>query len=265
MNSSWLTSPQNHKTTFSFPHKPLVSKRCQDLIRSIIQEKDHRLCSRRYKSNNQPSSSHQNQDYAGRYVYPNDAEDIKAHKWFKDVQWDRLHTMVPAFVPNIKSMDDTHYFDEEDPISDFSESTSSPPPTAEEIADALKPFNREIQTLAKGFIERPHDSVKLRKFEKEIDGFVICEEQREYLKGFVKHYGRKEKKRPRDRLLRDKDTASKVLELRKKGAFLGYTYRRYRPRKEYMHRAGSSRQGNVIVGSGTAKRTVWHRGRLSIH
>ncbi len=37
----------SHKSTFGFPHKPVVSRRCQDLIRSIIQEKDHRLCSKR--------------------------------------------------------------------------------------------------------------------------------------------------------------------------------------------------------------------------
>jgi hypothetical protein len=42
-------------------------------------------------------------------------------------------------------MDDTHYFDEEEPISDFSESTFGPPPTTQEISDALRPFNREIQ------------------------------------------------------------------------------------------------------------------------
>ncbi|RAL66204.1 hypothetical protein DID88_005876 [Monilinia fructigena] len=80
----------NHKTTFQFPSRPSVSRRCQDLIHCIIQEKDHRLCSRRYKSRETTlgsMSSRRNQDYAGRYVYPNDAEDIKAHKWFRDVQW----------------------------------------------------------------------------------------------------------------------------------------------------------------------------------
>ena len=38
----------------------------------------------------------------------------------------------------------------------------------------------------------------------------------------------KEKKRPRDRVLRDKVVGRQVLDLRKKGAFLGYTYRRPR-------------------------------------
>jgi len=171
--------------------------------------------------------------------------------------------MTPPFVPNIRSMEDTHYFDEEEPISDFSGSISSPPPTAEEIADALKPFNREIQILAAGFIERPHDSVRLRKVEKEIDGFVMCEEQKDYLKAFVKHYGRKEKKRPRDKMLRDKEIASKVLELRKKGAFLGYTYRKFRAGKGSIGRAGASGAGSPVAGSG--KRTAWRRARLSIH
>jgi protein-serine/threonine kinase len=173
--------------------------------------------------------------------------------------------MIPPFVPNIKSLDDTHYFDEEDPISDFSESVSGPPPTGDEIAEALKPFSIEIQTIAKSFIERPYDSVKLKKVEKEIDALLMGEQQKEYLKGFVKHYGRKEKKRPRDRLLRDRDIAPKVLELRKKGAFLGYTYRRYRPRGDSTGRASSSKMSTVVVGNGTAKRTVWHRARLSIH
>ncbi|TVY83433.1 Serine/threonine-protein kinase cbk1 [Lachnellula suecica] len=253
----------NHKTTFAFPHKPLVSRRCQDLIRGIIQEKDNRLCCKRYKTKDLSSSSRQHKDHVGRYVLPDDAEDIKSHKWFKDINWERLHLMVPPFVPNIKSMDDTYYFDEEDPISDFSDSVSISTPGPDEIAESLKPFNRDIQGLAKGFIERPYDSARLRKVEREIDAFVICEEQKDYLKAFVKHYGKKEKKRPRDRLLRDKDTAPKVLELRKKGAFLGYTYRRFRPTKGSISRIGSTRVHGV--GGTAGKKTVWHRARLSVH
>jgi hypothetical protein len=167
--------------------------------------------------------------------------------------------MVPPFVPNIKSTDDTHYFDEEDSISDFSASIPRAPPTTEEIADALKKFNRELQILATGFIERPYDSMKLRKVEREIDAFNVSDEQKNYLKGFVKRYGRKEKKRPRDRLLRDRDFAPKVLELRKRGAFLGYTYRRIRFRKESFARAGG------VVVSTPGKRNGWYRARLSIH
>ena len=139
--------------------------------------------------------------------------------------------MSPPFVPNIRTTEDAHYFDEEDPISDFSKSVSGPPATLGEIADALKPFHPRIQVLAANFIDKPHDSLKLRKFEKEIECLNIGEEQKAYLKGFGRLYGPKERKRPRDKLLRDRNTAPKVLELRKQGAFLGYTYRRIREKK----------------------------------
>ncbi|TGO51637.1 hypothetical protein BCON_0157g00180 [Botryotinia convoluta] len=260
----------NHKTTFQFPSRPSVSRRCQDLIRSIIQEKDHRLCSRRYKSRDTTLgsvSSRRNLDYAGRYVYPNDGEDIKAHKWFRDIQWDRIHLMPPPFIPNIKSMDDTHYFDEEEPISDFSESVASVQPTVQQITDALKPFNREIQILATGFIERPHDTVRLKRVEKEIDQFAMRDEEKEYLKRFVRTFGKKERKRPRDRLLRDKEIAPKILELRKKGAFLGYTYRRID--MGMGARGGGdgsgSGSGRGVVAAGSWRPNVWHRARLSVH
>lgn len=173
--------------------------------------------------------------------------------------------MVPPFVPAIKSLDDTQYFDEDEPISDFSESSDAPQPTNEEITEALRIFNREIQQIAADFIARPHDTVRLKKVDREIEAFYMADEQKAYLKEFVRHYGRKEKKRPRDRLLRDKDVAPKVLELRKRGAFLGYTYRRYRPTRETYGRlgAGSKRSGYLAAGSAN-KRTVWHRARISI-
>jgi hypothetical protein len=171
--------------------------------------------------------------------------------------------LTPPFVPDIKSTEDTHYFDEEDPISDCSESVMSHPyPSIQDIADALKAFPREIQILATEFIEKPHDTVRFRKIEKEIDRFNVSDDQRQYLKAFVKGYGRKEKKRPRDRLLRDRETAPKVLEIRKKGAFLGYTYKRIRtPRTGQILVSGEARRAGSVVG----RRTVWHRARLSIN
>ncbi|KAL3419052.1 Serine/threonine-protein kinase cbk1 [Phlyctema vagabunda] len=248
-----------HKDTFHFPHKPVVSRRCQDLIRNMVQDAEFRLCSRRY-SRELINTSSRYRDATGRYVYPNDAEDIKGHKWFRDIQWDRLHLMTPPFVPDIKAQDDTHYFDEEDTISDFSESAPDKKPDPNEVASALRSFNREIQILAVGYIDKPHDSTRLKKVEKEIDTFHLSEEKKDYLKAFVKHYGKKEKKRPRDRLLRDKEFAGKVLELRKKGAFLGYTYRRIRRGRE-----SATGNGGYVVGSVNGGRPVWHRSRLSIH
>ena len=57
-------------------------------------------------------------------MFPYDAEDIKAHKWFKGIPWEHLHELQPPFVPQIRSIDDTQYFEEEEPISDWSDSES---------------------------------------------------------------------------------------------------------------------------------------------
>lgn len=229
-------------------------------MRRMIQDKSDRLCSKRYRARAVASTLHN--DYAGRYVYPHDGEEIKAHRWFKDIQWDKIHLMSPPFVPAIKSVDDTQYFDEDDPISDFSASRDDndlEPPTEEELDAALRCFNREIQILARGYVITSYDSVRLRKIEREIENFVMGDEQKEYLRGFVRAYGRKERKRPRDKLLRDKEVSGKVLEVRKKSAFLGYSYRRIR-------RHGSARASlrGLVAGPGKMKSSVWHRGRISI-
>lgn len=97
---------------------------------SLIQDKEERLCSRRYhfKDMQQTSrivnNSHIGKDFASRYVFSHDAEDIKAHKWFKGIPWEHLHELQPPFVPQIRSIDDTQYFEEEEPISDWSDSDS---------------------------------------------------------------------------------------------------------------------------------------------
>lgn len=236
----------------------------------MIQEKGERLCSRRYKARDLVSSN--NRDYGGRYVYPDDAEDIKSHRWFKDILWDRIHIMTPPFVPAIKSIDDTHYFDEEEPISDFSTSVDDAvnptPPTEDELDAALRCFNREIQILARGYVGSAYDSTKLRRIEREIEGFVMGEEQKEYLRGFVRAYGRKEKKRPRDRLLRDGEYRQRVLECRKRGAFLGYSWRRIQKsslRDLNDKRGTGGGMGRNGLGAAKGKAKVWMRGRLSVN
>ncbi|OTA92056.1 hypothetical protein M434DRAFT_45196, partial [Hypoxylon sp. CO27-5] len=229
----------NHKQTFAFPPRPVVSRRCMDLIVNLICEKEMRLSSRRYRYrdiNPDPSpigrGRHRRgyQDWTGRAVYPHDGEDIKAHKWFRDIPWDRLQYISPPFVPQLSGCEDTHYFDEEEPISDWSESV---PETSSEIEDlALNPliagtmFPRHVRGVIGQFVSVPYDSAKLKRMDHEIDAMAPNTELCDAMKAFVRAFGRRERKRPRDRLLRDRNTKGPVLEVRKQTAFMGYTYRR---------------------------------------
>ncbi|OTB13993.1 hypothetical protein K445DRAFT_354930, partial [Daldinia sp. EC12] len=201
----------NHRQTFAFPPRPAVSRRCMDLIVNLICKKENRLSSRRYRyrdTNPEPAlgrSRHRRgggyQDWTGRSVYPHDGEDIKAHKWFRDIPWDRLQHIPPPFVPQLSGCEDTHYFDEEEPISDWSESQPEASTETEGLA-RIAAFPRHVRGAVGQFVSTPYDSAKLKRMDREIemmvlpDGAELCEE----MKAFIRTFGRRERKRPRDRL-----------------------------------------------------------------
>lgn len=282
----------NHRTTFGFQCRPAVSRRCMDLMAALVRDKETRLCSSRYQTQNQtplstrfsaPPGRSQNRSRAGRSVFPFDAEDIKAHRWFRGVPWDRLHLVTPPFVPQISGCDDTHYFDEDESISEWSESipedstdtTSAegapnitargvaldepvvgplPTPSAGALGGPYVPSVPSAATVAHGnsrrrdalqaqlaaypedtrdllikLIARPYDSARLNRIDEAIEEAAASPKEETRLKKFVRLFGRKQRKRPRDRLLRDRDTKGVALEVRKQSAFLGYTWRRRQP------------------------------------
>ena len=216
-------------------------------MNSILQEKEHRLCSKKYMLNDyeltKRSPLHlvasnpekQPQDYQGYFVFPDDATDIKSHAFFDGISWDHLHLSKPPWIPSVKSRDDTTYFDEEVPISDVDDapSTSS---IAEE--DLLKQEAYEDE-IAAAYAKEMMDQEEKGNYDgiHSVNDIIMAESaklnakldatldaQNADLAGKKGPKG-KERKRPRDRILRDKQVAKQVLELRKKGAFLGYTYR----------------------------------------
>ena len=199
-----------------------------DLINSLLQEKEHRLSSHIYKANDWQQAKYSSgqivgrradpgaQDYAGNFVYPNDACDIKAHSFFDRISWERLHLTRPPWVPQIRGDDDTQWFDDEEgvPVSDV-DNTASESDEGAEIRNVRNGNNQATRQVRQvDGADAPGD-----KNRSQPDQMVENEAPRENEKA-------KAKKRPRDKVLRDKEVGRKALELRKKGAFLGYTYRR---------------------------------------
>ena len=232
----YTNTTQNHSSTLRFPQEKetdtYVSHKAMDLINKILKEKEQRLSSKKYMLNDYQHSKRlpgqlvaaaankHARDYQGNFVYPDDATDIKAHPFFRDIQWDRLHLLKPPFVPKVKSWEDTKYFEEDEPISDV-EDSSSDNGINENIVPQTQNINKEAT------VEKANDAGQAKATVRKV---------------------KKEKRRPRDLLLRDREVGKKVLELRKRGAFLGYTYRRPRgvvPEQENdrMGRQGALRRG----------------------
>ncbi|KAL4869519.1 hypothetical protein BDV12DRAFT_196359 [Aspergillus spectabilis] len=221
----------HHLQTLYFPvHRPtdkLVSAEAIDVINSLLQEKEFRLSSNKYKTNDvltsrpskcffyKPDGSSQN--YQGLFVYPNDAADIKSHPFFRGINWDEIHRMSPPFIPKVRGWEDTRYFEDGEYPSDHDdESTDSEADQARDDRvrlEAKEKLPKPEQAPNNG--PKPSSQVAGKDGHNDVVKPPIKEKK--------KH---KEPKRPRDKILRDRQLRKPVLEMRKRGAFLGYTYRR---------------------------------------
>lgn len=198
-----------------------VSRHAIDFIMRILEDRPNRLSAKRYRENDwvfrdraMGTRRVRNQNNTGQIVFPNDAEDIKAHPFFRNIQWSTLHLTRPPFVPRVHGDQPiTKYFDEETEImsgSDHLDSSSyechefESIPVPATVADIKEPQAGSLDNK-RGIPAPAYDMMyrSIRKMRR-----------------------RKEKKRPRDKLLRDPQVGRTVLEIRKRGAFIGYTYRR---------------------------------------
>ena len=216
--SIWVAplTVQDHKASLRFPTEqryqrpnkdraPLkpVSRTALDLMACLLEEKDCRLSAKRYRDNDvamarQAPSARQARQTHG-HVFPDDAWEIKSHPFFRGIHWSTLHLTRAPFVPRVHdSQPITKYFEDEAEIMSASDHLDSSSYFSSDAAAGPPGFPQARDCWA---VQQPADRTKRRK---------------------------KEKKRPRDKILRDPRVGRTVLEIRKKGAFVGYTYRRPR-------------------------------------
>lgn len=206
---------------------PPVSRNAIELIMRLLDDREKRLSCKRYRENDwvlrdkaMGARRYRSLRSTGHIVYPNDAEDIKAHPFFRHLQWSTLHLVRPPFVPRVHSTQPiTKYFDDEAEImsaSDHLDSSSYEVAQAMDGADALE----SVEPLGEDSTPKPAPTDQQKDRSSTYD--QICQSVQKMRRR------KKEKKRPRDKLLRDPEVGRVVLEIRKKGAFVGYTYRRPR-------------------------------------
>jgi hypothetical protein len=203
-----------------------VSRNAIDLMMRLLEERQDRLSAKRYRENDWAlcdkavgARRNRNVNTNGHIVYPNDAEDIKSHPFFRNIQWSQLHQTRPPFVPRVHGGQPiTKYFDDEAEIMSASDhlDSSSYEALREEVIPDIADHARENETAP---LVQPTAQ----------QNGIATPAQALFAKSLQEMKRRKgEKKRPRDKLLRDPEVGRTVLEIRKKGAFVGYTYRRPR-------------------------------------
>ena len=255
-----------HRSTLQFPNQerwsrptsesrrwlPSPSDIVIDLLQGILTDKELRLSSRQYRHAELKLGRRLSSASNARHVYANGAEEIKSHKFFQGIAWSQMHLQQPPFVPRVKENQSiTKYFEDE---KDIASDESSSYLTLKERIDEQAPEEELQATLG-----HRYDGWKAERIEKEkreigvddcsdaelqrikqhfgpdyerlrADRIVqVCEERAELGAESKPQKPRKEKKRPRDKMLRDPGVGRKVMELRKRSAFFGYTYRRPKP------------------------------------
>jgi len=218
---------KQHPRTLIFPReKPTekqVSQDAIDLISRILQEREFRLCSPRYRVNDiligRPVTSNflysmDRRNINSYYVFPNDAMEIKAHPFFRGVQWNQLHLISPPMVPRIKGWEDTRYFEDWKSSGHTEElTTGSENEESDEKTDE-SPDVSNTEGFTPAQLDHPVSDI-------DAIGPVKADPQKTPVTG-----KKKARKRARDKILRDKKVGKTALEIRKKSIFLGYTYRR---------------------------------------
>ncbi|KAK1503313.1 hypothetical protein CTAM01_04625 [Colletotrichum tamarilloi] len=168
-----------------YGHTPFLSEKGRHYTKQNILDKDSRLSSPEYRNQDARRSWEKLQGYKkipSQYVFNNDASEIKAHPWFRGVPWEAIRSSRPEWIPHIQSYADSHYFEEDEPISDWSDSMDSEIAEGSENLDDLRlrflqyDFEDDVRCLATDFISKPYDSSKLKRFDRDIDDHAFLED-----------------------------------------------------------------------------------------
>ncbi|KAK4946589.1 hypothetical protein LTR10_014441 [Elasticomyces elasticus] len=282
-----------HRKTLVFPQTEGIKEpsiEALDLMMQLLVEKERRLCSRQYELNDfsrklvggrlvRCAADKSNQNYQGYFVYPGDAEDIKRHPFFKNIEWHTVHQRRPPYLPRVKDWVDTKYFDEEEPISDIDTATtideanfafdpamgeqttclnelqpllssprvsqhhhedqhivpsmaihaprkdSAPPGLTSPSPDSMNDMRNPLLQPAKHGDFGANGCMTAEDVHPGNGGQVDGPKHDAYNENTKPKSKKKEKKRPRDIILRDASAGHEALEIRKQTAFLGYDYR----------------------------------------
>jgi hypothetical protein len=150
------------------------------------------------------------------YVFPNDAVEIKAHPFFRGIQWNQLHLTQPPMTPRVKNWEDTRYFEDWKPSGNVDESVGDSDNQESEEKSEYKPNVSLMEVSSHQIHPLPDQPIP------DVDAITLANVDSQKAAAAKK----KERKRPRDKILRDRRAGKTALEIRKRSVFLGYTYRR---------------------------------------
>ncbi|KAF7321744.1 Kinase-like protein [Mycena kentingensis (nom. inval.)] len=131
-NSRHITRQKilNWKQSLKFPGRPSVSHDGVNLMQQLLCEPEDRLGSQASASISRPNSLVMQARRSG-FVAPVGASDgaslIKAHPWFRGVDWYNIHRYPAPYHPELRAPEDTRHFDPDIPPEPLAPANGAPP------------------------------------------------------------------------------------------------------------------------------------------
>lgn len=145
-----------------------------------------------------------------------------------------MQEYYPPFIPRVQSWEDTKYFDDEGPISDMDSTSSdedSPTPIFRTVPAEPNSHHQEAQGIV--------PAIPIDESTRKASPCVMSQ---------VKASKVREKKRPRDKILRDENCGKMALQMRKESAFIGYGYRRSKTVTEVIEETLNFEANSHVIG-----------------
>ncbi|KAF9263382.1 kinase-like protein [Marasmius fiardii PR-910] len=172
----------NWKQSLRFPPKPPVSRDGVNLIQQLLCEPEDRLGSQAGASR-PPSTLHASRKSAflpsPEPVGVDGAHLIKAHPWFKGIDWANIHRYPAPYRPELHHPEDTRHFDSDIPAEPLAPANGAPPDATRDPMLKDKVHGQEILAVRKalafaGFTHKSPRPLNYTRadlaFEREEDG-----------------------------------------------------------------------------------------------
>ncbi|KAH7322360.1 hypothetical protein B0J17DRAFT_247097 [Rhizoctonia solani] len=111
----------NWRTSLRFPPRPKVSREGVDLMARLLCEPEDRIGAQ----GGLPAAMNRRSGFLGGSL--DGAADIKAHPWFKDIDFARIHEQEAPFKPELQRPDDTKHFDTDIAPEPLAPANGAPP------------------------------------------------------------------------------------------------------------------------------------------
>ncbi|KAJ8509059.1 hypothetical protein ONZ45_g8729 [Pleurotus djamor] len=171
----------NWKQSLRFPSRPRVSHEGVNLMQQLLCEPEDRLGSQASASVSRPDSMVIQarrsgfMSSTGLPVSVDGAEHIKAHPWFRGIDWANIHRYPAPYRPELRNPEDTKHFDPDIPPEPLAPANGAPPDATKDPLLRDKVHGAEILDVRKalafaGFTHKSPRAVTYVRADMAFDG-----------------------------------------------------------------------------------------------